>query len=906
MALGSLVVEVSANTAAFTSDMGKIAQIAETSMRRAEQAQKIAQTASDKFIASLKYQAETFGKTDAQILQYKADLLGAGTAAAPLIAQIEALKSASTGLAAGGGIKQTAHEMEGLSFQTAGAKRELLVLAHELSQGNFSRFGGSLLVLGERTGAAALLFSGLGLAALAGVGAIAAFGVAAFKGAEESDKLAKSLQLTGNFAGITEDQFRSLGKTIGAETGAGISVAREALSALAGSGKFTGSVLQSLSDAAVDISRLTGKTAEEVAKDFEKMSDGVSKYASTLNESYHFLSASQFEHIRQLEEEGKKQEAMAETGRLIDEALRKNDANLGIIKETLHSVGNAWSRFWDAALDIGRKETVNDKLKAANSSLTTLTIRLGEANPNTRTGQLIQKQIQETQDSIKAINAQSLRESNAAIDKSAEAQRQSAGIAASNTLKEFADRYATKAQQADKEIKQYKAAIADRVAAGQGGVDSEAKQQAVIASIRDKFADKKSAKPGDPTNAILVGDLKQQEALIAQAKQLAKGYLDDQNYYVKEQYITLAEGLANKKKIISDELDAIKKGYASEIAEVNKAISNTSDPKKKQEAITKRIEILAKQVAAETAANQTLDKLQKERDSIARDFALGTAEVDRQQKLANDSAQFQIDILGKSTLEVQKLSSARAIQLALEERIRKEHDKDKNADVSGAVSDAATQTEIAGKLIEESYAKQRDGAFGAAEAVRKYGEQANNAAAQIESSMTNAFKGAEDAFVSFATTGKLSFSSLANSIIAEFARIQAKDVISRLLGKGGVEGSIWSLLSGAGDLSSAAAGVGDAGAISGFMSGLGFAGGGDPPMGKASLVGEKGAELFVPRSAGTIIPNNMLGGSGNITYSPIINVDSRSDRAAVLADVNRAVANGNAVLVDRLSRSGRI
>ena len=38
-----------------------------------------------------------------------------------------------------------------------------------------------------------------------------------------------------------------------------------------------------------------------------------------------------------------------------------------------------------------------------------------------------------------------------------------------------------------------------------------------------------------------------------------------------------------------------------------------------------------------------------------------------------------------------------------------------------------------------------------------------------------------------------------------------------------------------------------------------FAGGGDPPVGMPSLVGEQGAELFVPKVAGTIIPTGMTG-----------------------------------------------
>ena len=50
---------------------------------------------------------------------------------------------------------------------------------------------------------------------------------------------------------------------------------------------------------------------------------------------------------------------------------------------------------------------------------------------------------------------------------------------------------------------------------------------------------------------------------------------------------------------------------------------------------------------------------------------------------------------------------------------------------------------------------------------------------------------------------------------------------------------------------------------------LKFAEGGRPPVGRASLVGERGPELFVPDNAGTIIPNHAMGGT-NI----VVNVDA--------------------------------
>ena len=57
---------------------------------------------------------------------------------------------------------------------------------------------------------------------------------------------------------------------------------------------------------------------------------------------------------------------------------------------------------------------------------------------------------------------------------------------------------------------------------------------------------------------------------------------------------------------------------------------------------------------------------------------------------------------------------------------------------------------------------------------------------------------------------------------------------------------------------------------------LGFADGGRPPMGVASLVGEQGPELFVPDTPGTIVPNGGMGGTvviQKLEIMPGANVD---------------------------------
>ena len=54
----------------------------------------------------------------------------------------------------------------------------------------------------------------------------------------------------------------------------------------------------------------------------------------------------------------------------------------------------------------------------------------------------------------------------------------------------------------------------------------------------------------------------------------------------------------------------------------------------------------------------------------------------------------------------------------------------------------------------------------------------------------------------------------------------------------------------------------------------GFANGGRPSVGRPSVVGERGPELFVPDRAGTIIPNHALGGGGGMSTNVTVNVDA--------------------------------
>ena len=145
-------------------------------------------------------------------------------------------------------------------------------------------------------------------------------------------------------------------------------------------------------------------------------------------------------------------------------------------------------------------------------------------------------------------------------------------------------------------------------------------------------------------------------------------------------------------------------------------------------------------------------------------------------------------------------------------------------------------------------------------------------ASAFQSVMGN-MEGAIDKFV---RTGKLGFKDLARSIIQDLISIQLRAQMTGIFKM--LFPTMFPVSTGAGsmfELQNAGAGA--------------FADGGSPPVGQASLVGERGPELFVPRTAGTIIPNNQLsnmGGTTMVTNNYINAIDTKSFEDRLLGSSN--------------------
>ncbi|WP_342617235.1 phage tail tape measure C-terminal domain-containing protein [Rhodoferax sp. GW822-FHT02A01] len=207
------------------------------------------------------------------------------------------------------------------------------------------------------------------------------------------------------------------------------------------------------------------------------------------------------------------------------------------------------------------------------------------------------------------------------------------------------------------------------------------------------------------------------------------------------------------------------------------------------------------------------------------------------------------------------------------------------ATMKGGMSDALDAMKAKQEALNGSWQ------YGAKNALDAYQKNVANIAASTQNLFTNAFKGMEDALVNFVKTGKLDFSTLADSIISDLVRIQVQQSITGPLAKalGGSSGGVE---------------VSNGGFLDSALKLFGFANGGQPPVGVPSIVGERGPELFIPNTPGTIVPNHALGGGQSINYAPVIHIDARTDQAEVYANVQSALQKNNEAFAQMLRQQG--
>ena len=349
-----------------------------------EAAQAEAQQAANKeqFINRLREQAETMNFSTRELLEYKAAQLGISDEAAPLIQKLSEQSSAMkygsisagqyaqamkylpmqmtdvvTSLASGMPLWMVAIQQGGQiadSFGGLGNIFEIIASKFRDVSTSSEDAGDSLA---ETAGDAAegaeqfrSLFSGVTLArvGLVGVAAvIAAVGYAAYSASGDQDKFNESIAKSGNFAGTTAGQLEDMAVSIGGMK-SNYGDVRDILSGLVSSGKFTGETLNSVAQAASMMAELSGQSADQVVSQFTKMTEGVASWAASTNQQYHYLDLETYQRIQNLEDQGRKEEAIE----VASQALKKaTEERLKEMEQKLNWVARAWGNVKDAAND---------------------------------------------------------------------------------------------------------------------------------------------------------------------------------------------------------------------------------------------------------------------------------------------------------------------------------------------------------------------------------------------------------------------------------------------------------------------------------------------------------------------------------------------------------------------------
>lgn len=249
---------------------------------------------------------------------------------------------------------------------------------------------------------------------------------------------------------------------------------------------------------------------------------------------------------------------------------------------------------------------------------------------------------------------------------------------------------------------------------------------------------------------------------------------------------------------------------------------------------------------------------------------------------------------------------------------------------------AATRNASEAKMdFDRVQADKRDRAYnadrGVSDAIRDYRDNLARTGDAARDATQRTLGSMEDALTEFATTGKLSVRSLVDTIIAEFTRLRLiRPLMADIFGNAGVGTGLLGRLFGSSGVGASASGGfwNEAGGLE-IAGSLGFHSGGVVGLDAPTFTRNVPANLFehatryhtgglvgdeVPailqKGEGVFTREQMkaLGGGGGkaaqITFAPVVNVDSRSDRAQVISDVTSIVGENNRRFMEQLRQHG--
>lgn len=764
----------------------KIGDANEKAGKQSEESSTAMSRASQRLLAQIERESQQAGRSRADYLALRAAQSGITDQAAPLIARLKEQEEAARkagiqfnqyGLSAkqtAAALRQVPAQLTDIVVSLQGGQAPLTVL---LQQGGQLKdvFGGVVPAAKALGGALLGLINPYSLAAAAA----AAVGFAYFKASEQADAFSTAAISSGNLAGTSAAGLQQAANAVGDITGR-YGAARDAAEALAKTGAITGNQLRIALQGVVSGAVVTGKSVQDLTKDFADLAkdpvDGILK----LNNQYNFLTVATLEQIRVLKEQGREQDATTLAFNTFADALNTRraqvEANYGFFQRLARGVAKEFSSLGNSILNIGAPPNLTNQIAVAQNQLRSMLQTAGPSGPAAGTG--IEAAIKKQVEYVASLQRQAAAEATVAEQEGARAKAQRDGVVALEKAVTLTEQYAPKQQKLNKELNDYRLTL-DKIRAGlaPGQALPQALDPAVIArteaGIRDKFKDK-ATRPrvfrDDEATKLLI-KLKETEASL-QAQLLTDEKLGMAAQARVKFEAEIAE-LKEKKVLTADQKSLL----ANEDALLTQLRKNEAIEKEVQArtAATKEAERLGRLEAAQLQRSETLRQSLADR-AVERSAASGRIlGAFGRGDVANQRVDAENDIRRRSLGEEQSLNRSTPLELRDSARyledlalIRQARDK---------------ELQDLGDFYAEYDRKQGDFVNGATRALENYYTSVQDIAGQTDRLFASAFQQAEDALVEFTMTGKLSFSRLADSIVADINRMIIKQQILGPLAK---------------------------------------------------------------------------------------------------------------------------
>ncbi|PZP59715.1 MAG: phage tail tape measure protein [Pseudoxanthomonas spadix] len=744
-AVGVARIDIEIDTAKIEPGVNRAKQTFRSLTNEVEQGSAKQVTATKAQQAALERQIATYGKSRDELIRWRIEQQTSGKVQQDLLAkldrQVSLTQKAGTSQAQlNNALRQTPAQLTDIIVGLQGGQAPLTVLLQQ---------GGQLRDMFGSVGAAA---RGLGSAALGLVNpftvsaaSIAALTYAWYQGSSEAERYNASIISTGNYAQRSAAQMAAMATALDKLPGVTTHAAAAALAEVAQTGQFTGEQFDLAAQAATQWQAATGRAVAETVTEFSKIAKDPVAGLLELNDKYHFLTEAQLENIRTLKEQGREQEAVTAGFRayagMVDERTPQIVANLGTVKNALRSLKELGAEVMDTIYGIGRAPDANNlkrQLDYYDKVISDWNNR-GSVNPEAF--------------GIKAplpmpdlATAQLQRQQTLRMY-----QQSLVGSLTFNTGDKLASSSAAAAQQAwDKrqesldKAKKTAAEIARIQAEGVAAGKSQAEIDATIAAYKKQQADQaQKAAKADPAVSI-IDRLKNQIALNGEQLKSTDALTASERLHIS----------------VQTELDSL---------------GGKITAKRREEilALLAEVDATGKLVDAKTEEG-------KAKEQLARlDAQLAVAEAN--QRSANSIA---LAGYGLGSDDIQKMQRQLDLRRIYEDGLKQLRDRGvAEGTESYRMQEARLKESLERMTAEEAkyqaerLVMMRDWTNGATAAYRDYEAEAADVASQSASAFHDAFSTAEDAVVQFVRTGKLSFTDFANSVIANIARMAAKQAL---------------------------------------------------------------------------------------------------------------------------------